>query len=79
MCLAYPYRIVEIKNEWVAVAEVRGVKTEINLQLLPEKVKEGDWVLVHVGFAIQKLDEEEAKESLRIWDEILNRINKDMG
>jgi len=79
MCLAYPYRIVEIKNEWIAVAEVRGVKTEINLQLLPEKVKEGDWVLVHVGFAIQKLDEEEAKESLRIWDEILNRINKDMG
>jgi len=79
MCLAYPYRIVEIKNEWIAVAEVRGVKTEINLQLLPEKVKEGDWVLVHVGFAIQKLDEEEAKESLKIWDEILNRINKDMG
>jgi len=79
MCLAYPYRIVEIKNEWIAVAEVRGVKTEINLQLLPEKVKEGDWVLVHVGFAIQKLDEEEAKESLRIWDEILSRINKDMG
>jgi len=79
MCLAYPYRIVEIKNEWIAVAEVRGVKTEINLQLLPEKVKEGDWVLVHVGFAIQKLDEEEAKESLKIWDEILSRINKDMG
>lgn len=71
MCLAYPYKIVEVKDEWTAVAEVQGVKTEVALYLLPEKVKEGDWVLVHVGFAIKKLSEEEAQESLRYWDEIL--------
>ncbi|QER41512.1 HypC/HybG/HupF family hydrogenase formation chaperone [Thermodesulfobacterium sp. TA1] len=71
MCLAYPYRIVEVKDEWTAIAEVQGVKTEVALHLLPEKVKEGDWVLVHVGFAIKRLSEEEAQESLRYWDEIL--------
>jgi hydrogenase expression/formation protein HypC len=71
MCLAYPYKIVEIKDEWTAVAEVNGVRTEVALHLLPEPVKEGDWVLVHVGFAIQKLSEEEAKLSLQYWDEIL--------
>ncbi|PMP68429.1 MAG: HypC/HybG/HupF family hydrogenase formation chaperone [Thermodesulfobacterium geofontis] len=73
MCLAYPYKIVEIKNEWTAVAETQGVKTEISLQLLPEPVKEGDWVLVHVGFAIQKLSEKEAEESLKAWDELLKQ------
>lgn len=70
MCLAYPYKIVEIKNEWTAVAETQGVRTEIYLQLLPEPVKEGDWVLVHVGFAIQKLSEKEVQENLRYWDEL---------
>lgn len=79
MCLAYPYKIVEVKDEWTAVAEVQGVKTEIALHLLPEKVKEGDWVLVHVGFAIKKLSEEEALESLRYWDEILKIVGRNLG
>ncbi len=78
MCLAYPYKILELKDEWTAVAEVKGIKTEIGLQLLGEEVKPGDWVLVHVGFAIKKLSEEEAKESLRYWDEILRRVNENM-
>ncbi len=78
MCLAYPYKIIEIKDEWTAVAEVQGVKTEIALYLLPEPVKEGDWVLVHVGFAIQKLNPEEAEETLRYWDEILKRTQQIM-
>lgn len=78
MCLAYPYRIVKVRDEWTAIAEVRGVKTEIALHLLPEDVKEGDWVLVHVGFAIKKLSEEEAQESLRYWDEILKIVGRDM-
>ncbi len=78
MCLAYPYKILELKDEWTAVAEVKGIKTEVALQLLGEEVKPGDWVLVHVGFAIRKLSEEEAKESLRYWDEILRRVNENM-
>jgi len=78
MCLAYPYKILELKDEWTAIAEVRGVKTEVALQLLQEEVKPGDWVLVHVGFAIRKLSKEEAKESLRYWDEILRRVNENM-
>jgi len=78
MCLAYPYKIVEIKNEWTAVAETQGVKTEVYLHLLPEPVKVGDWVLVHVGFAIQKLSEKEAQESLRQWDELLRQSQQSM-
>ncbi len=75
MCLAYPYKIVEIKDKWTAIAEINGVKKEIALHLLPEQVKEGNWVLVHVGFAIQKLSKEEAEESIKIWDEILKQLD----
>ena len=78
MCLAYPYKIIEIKDEWTAIAEIQGVKTEISLHLLPESVKVGDWVLVHVGFAIQKLSEKEAQESLKYWDEILKQSQHSM-
>lgn len=78
MCLAYPYKIIEIKDEWTAIGEVQGVKSEIYLHLLSEPVKEGDWVLVHVGFAIQKLNEKEAQESLRLWDELLKQSQQSM-
>ncbi len=78
MCLAYPYKIIEIKDEWTAIAEVNGIKTEVALQLLPEPVKEGDWVLVHVGFAIQKLNPEQAEETLRLWDEIIKESQQNM-
>jgi len=76
MCLAYPYKIVEVKDEWTAIAEIQGVRTEVALHLLGEPVKEGDWVLVHVGFAIKKISKEEAQESLRYWDEILRRTQQ---
>lgn len=70
MCLAYPYKILKIKDKWTALAEVQGVKTEVALHLLPEEVKEGDWVLVHVGFAIRKLKPKEVEKSLKYWDEV---------
>ncbi|MCK4261919.1 HypC/HybG/HupF family hydrogenase formation chaperone [bacterium] len=68
MCLAAPARITKIEGErgWV---EVGGVVREANLQLLPE-AKVRDYVLLHAGFAIQKLDEEEAEKTLRILREI---------
>ncbi|MCS7278274.1 MAG: HypC/HybG/HupF family hydrogenase formation chaperone, partial [Aquificaceae bacterium] len=54
-----------------ALVETLGVKRVVSLELLQEDVFPGDWVLVHVGFAIQKLDEEYALESLRLFEEIL--------
>lgn len=68
MCLAAPARITKIEGErgWVEVAKVMR---EANLQLLPG-VKVGDYVLLHAGFAIQKLDEEEAEKTLKLLREI---------
>lgn len=62
MCLAVPSKIVEVRDDNTAVVDIRGVKREISLELLEEEVREGDYVLVHVGFAIRKIDMEALKE-----------------
>jgi len=62
MCLAVPSKIVEIK-EALATVDVDGVRREASLLLL-EDVKIGDYVIIHAGFAISKVDEEVAKQAL---------------
>ncbi|MCS7224409.1 MAG: HypC/HybG/HupF family hydrogenase formation chaperone [Armatimonadetes bacterium] len=66
MCLAVPGQIVEILDgeEAMAKVNVSGVMRKVSLALVPE-AKVGDWVIIHVGFALQILDELEAKETLR--------------
>jgi hydrogenase expression/formation protein HypC len=68
MCLAVPVRIVEVNGQ-VARVELGGVLREISLVLTPE-ASAGDYVLIHTGFAISVLDEEEAQETLRLFAEI---------
>ncbi len=68
MCLAIPAKIIEINGE-MGIVELGGVKKEISLVLVPE-AKVGDYAIIHVGFAIQILDEEEARKTLEIFEEI---------
>jgi hydrogenase expression/formation protein HypC len=73
MCLAIPGRIVELTDEenQIAKVEVGGVRRNINLGLLSDiEVKPGDYVLIHVGFAMSKIDEHEAAETLRLLHEL---------
>ncbi len=63
MCLAIPSKIIEIDNNMGKI-DVAGVQREASLLLL-EDPRVGDWVIVHAGFAIQKIDEAVAQESLR--------------
>ncbi len=69
MCLAIPARIVEVKGSIAKVDFGEGVLREVNVSLVEAKI--GDYVLVHAGYAIQVLSEEEAKETLKLWSEIL--------
>lgn len=66
MCLAIPAQIVQlIPGGDLATADVSGVKRNINIGLLSEEgIAPGDWVLIHVGFAMSKVDEQEARTSL---------------
>ena len=65
MCLAIPAQIVQLFPERdLATADVSGVKRNVNIGLLEgEHIQAGDWVLIHVGFAISKVDEKEARAS----------------
>lgn len=69
MCLAVPAKVMVINGE-EAILDYGGVKRTANISMLSD-VNVGDYVLVHVGYAISKLDEEEALETLKLWDEML--------
>jgi len=77
MCVGVPMQIVEI-NYPSGIAEAKGVKRKVGLQLLPEnEVKIGDHVIVHVGFAIEKVDKELADEIWNSLDEILRVMDEE--
>lgn len=69
MCLAIPARIEQLTAEHSAIVNLGGVRKQISLALLDE-VAVGDYVIVHVGYALQKLDEEEAMRTLALFAEM---------
>lgn len=76
MCLAIPACIEELTNENYAIVNLGGIRKEISLVLV-EDIAPGDYVIVHVGFALQKLDQTEAERTLAMFAEIsaLNEEN----
>ncbi len=68
MCLAIPMKVIEANGPFGKV-EVEGVKRKVSFQLLPE-VEVGDYVLIHAGFAIESINEEEAKKTLQLLTEL---------
>lgn len=69
MCLAIPSKVVEIRDK-MATVDVSGIRRDVSLLLLPEEATLGDYVLVHAGFAIQKIDREAAEEAMKLIEEI---------
>jgi len=72
MCLGIPAQIVEIVNPAAktAKAEIGGVRRLVSCALLEGEAKVGEWVLIHVGFALDRIDEEEARETLQLFSEM---------
>jgi len=69
MCLAIPGKVMDVKGDKARVDFGEGVLREVNVTLVA--VREGDYVLVHAGYAIQTIDEKDALETLNLWNEIL--------
>ena len=69
MCLAIPAQVIELRDGDNAVVDLAGVRKEISLSLVDE-VAVGDYVIVHVGYALNKLDPEEAAKTLALFAEI---------
>jgi hydrogenase expression/formation protein HypC len=68
MCVAIPAKIKSIEGS-LAEVEVGGISRTVSIQLTPE-VQKDDYVLVHAGFAIHKVDEEEARQTLELFEEL---------
>ena len=71
MCLGIPAQIVELvdTSAGLAKAEISGVRRAVSIALCPE-AEVGDWVLVHVGFALSRIDEQQARETLELLQQI---------
>ena len=72
MCLAVPVKVLQIDG-LKALVELGGLARQASLMLVPD-TKVGDYVLLHAGFAIQKLDEKEAEETIRLFAEIAEGV-----
>ena len=70
MCLGIPMTVVEVEGH-LATVEAKGIRRPCDLSLVGEDVAVGEHVLVHVGYAIAKVDEEEVKKTMDLLDEIL--------
>ncbi len=77
MCLSIPSKIVEILSDNYAVVDTMGVKRKVSLDLMPEPVEVGDYVLIHVGYAMTKMRKEDALESLKTYEEIIQKLEEE--
>mgnify|MGYP004449747093 CR=1 FL=1 len=72
MCLAIPLKLTEINGK-TATGESLGMTRQIRIDFIPDP-KPGDYVIVHAGFAIEKLPEQQALEDLELWEEVENAL-----
>jgi len=71
MCIAFPGKILSVDEDNFAVVDIGGTRREVCLDLVDEAVTIGDYVISHAGYAMQKVDEESAKEKLDLLKELI--------
>jgi len=77
MCLSIPSKIEHIDKDNIATVDTMGVKRKVSLDLIDEPVEVGDFVLIHVGFAMNKIDKERALDSLELYKEIVQKMEEE--
>lgn len=77
MCLSIPSKIVEIEEDNIAVVETMGVRRKVSLDLMADEVAIGEYVLIHIGFAMGKIDEKDALESLKVYEEMIIAMDEE--
>ena len=77
MCFSIPSKLNSIDTEMnTCVVDTMGVERSASLDLIDQDVKIGDYVLIHIGFAMNKIDEEDALESLKVYAEIIDKMEE---
>ncbi|MHA2225897.1 MAG: HypC/HybG/HupF family hydrogenase formation chaperone [Candidatus Hodarchaeales archaeon] len=71
MCLAIPAQVKNFINDKLLLADFgKGVYREVSIALMSEKLEVGDWILIHTGYVVSKMEPEEAQETLALWEEL---------
>ncbi|KAA8709846.1 HypC/HybG/HupF family hydrogenase formation chaperone [Helicobacter canis] len=79
MCLAIPSKVLSINSETnTATIETLGVSREASLDLMQEEVQVGEYVLLHIGYVMSKIDTQSALESIELYKQIVQEIERDM-
>lgn len=76
MCLSIPSKVVSIDEDNMVTVDTMGVRRQASLDILGESVEIGEYVLIHIGFVISKIDEESAKESIETFKQILAMMDE---
>ncbi|MCO4845089.1 MAG: HypC/HybG/HupF family hydrogenase formation chaperone [Sulfurovum sp.] len=77
MCLSIPSKVVEVDENNMATVDTMGIKRHVSLDLIADEINIGDYILIHVGFAMNKIDEDEALKSLEVYREMLEAMEEE--
>ncbi len=77
MCLSIPSKVIHIDENNMATVESMGVKRDVTLDLIEEEVSVGDYVLIHIGYAMGKIDKESALDTLKAYEEMIEALEKE--
>ncbi|MDP3300397.1 MAG: HypC/HybG/HupF family hydrogenase formation chaperone [Sulfuricurvum sp.] len=77
MCLSIPSKIVEIDEDNMATVDTMGVRRKVSLDLMSDEAAIGDYVLIHIGFAMGKIDHEDALESLKVYEQMIIAMDEE--
>ena len=77
MCLSIPSKVIKIDENNIATVDTMGIQREVSLDLMPDQVEIDDYILIHVGFAMNKIDKAEALISLELYQEIVEQMEEE--
>jgi hydrogenase expression/formation protein HypC len=77
MCLSIPSKVVSLDADNMATVDTLGVARVVSLDLMPEPVGIGDYVLIHIGYAINKIDEEDALISIDVFKQVIAAMDEE--
>ncbi len=79
MCLAVPAKVLELRDNQMALVDLSGTQREISLMVLDGDAAVGNYVLIHVGYAIEVIDEDEAQRTLQMFEELGSLDSEEQG
>ncbi|QIR15399.1 HypC/HybG/HupF family hydrogenase formation chaperone [Shewanella aestuarii] len=76
MCLSVPSQVVEVHDDASVTVDTLGVKRRVSSHLITDPLAIGDYVLIHIGFVMNKIDQQDAQESLALYQEIVEKMSE---